>query len=349
MATVGNYSLSLKREDIQMTDIEIAYLYLGIKKLPTVVNNPLREDNNPSLGVYTKDLKRVRLKDFATGDSYSLIDFLCKYWQLPRGKVYEKLYESIGGNQVLKSIRRLKKSVVSKLVNLEVKARRWRKYDLEYWASYGVTFDFLCRSHTYPISHIILQYEDIRIVNKAESYAYAYVEFKDNRTSIKVYQPFASRENKFKNNHHTSVWDLWNLLPPSGAEVIITSSRKDAMCLWCNLNIPSTCLQSESTLPNPNVIKELKSRFNRVYVLYDNDYTKEGNPGQTMANKLCKEYDLINLCLPSKYGCKDSSDLYKTLGKEQFIPIIQTLLIQTKNEKDPSSEPEHSNICNTRD
>ena len=64
-------------------------------------------------------------------------------------------------------------------------------------------------------------------------------------------------------------------------------------------------------MPAEKVIESLKERFEKILVLYDNDYDKETNPGQMMANKICMKYDLINVCIPSKYGAKDPSDLVK--------------------------------------
>jgi len=62
-------------------------------------------------------------------------------------------------------------------------------------------------------------------------------------------------------------------------------------------------------VPPEKIIESLKTRFTELIVLYDNDYKKESNPGQMMANKICDKYGLINVCIPSKYESKDPSDL----------------------------------------
>ena len=63
-------------------------------------------------------------------------------------------------------------------------------------------------------------------------------------------------------------------------------------------------------------------RFEKILVLYDNDYDKAANPGQMMGNKICIKYGLINVCIPSKYESKDPSDLVKNTGIGLLKQII---------------------------
>ena len=67
-------------------------------------------------------------------------------------------------------------------------------------------------------------------------------------------------------------------------------------------------------MPDEMLIKELKSRFTRVVVLYDNDFNSKDNPGQMMAGKICDEHTLINIYIPTEYQSKDISDLIKNYG-----------------------------------
>mgnify|MGYP003124934011 FL=1 len=68
-------------------------------------------------------------------------------------------------------------------------------------------------------------------------------------------------------------------------------------------------MQSEMQLPSRQVIEELKNRFEKVVIFYDNDFTNPNNPGQAMANKICKEYyPMKNIIIPDQYKIKDLSD-----------------------------------------
>ena len=69
-------------------------------------------------------------------------------------------------------------------------------------------------------------------------------------------------------------------------------------------------MQSETAGANPKVINELKNRFTNIYILYDNDFTKEINVGREDGKKLAVLYGLTQIELPESLGCKDPSDLY---------------------------------------
>ena len=117
----------------------------------------------------------------------------------------------------------------------------------------------------------------------------------------------------------------YDQLPKKADLCIITSSLKDVMCLF-EMGIPAIAMQSEMQLPSREVIEELKQRFQRLAVFYDNDFTNPSNPGQTMAAKICKEYYPIkNILIPDEYGVKDLSDYIakfkRTEGLKTLIDI----------------------------
>ena len=157
-----------------------------------------------------------------------------------------------------------------------------------------------------------------------------FVEMKDGKPTEKVYQPFNKNGFKWRNSHDKSVWDLWTKLPPRGEKVIITSSRKDALCIWANTGIPSVSLQSETASIKPQVMQELKDRFKTVYILYDNDYKQEAekgtNPGREAAKAIAEQFDIVQIEIPTSYKAKDSSDLFKQYGKDIFLRVFKQLI-----------------------
>ena len=112
------------------------------------------------------------------------------------------------------------------------------------------------------------------------------------------------------------------MLPIFDSLCILASSLKDVMCLY-ELGIPAVALQSESMMPQKKLIDFLKRKFDKVKVLYDNDFTKDNNPGQTMALSICKEYELENICIPTELGVKDISDVMQVHGPIKAISIIK--------------------------
>ena len=172
----------------------------------------------------------------------------------------------------------------------------------------------------YAISHIFIKKVDKEYSFLADKYAYVYIERKDNVVSKKIYQPYNDRY-KWINKSDASVWDLFAKLPFYGDKLIITSSRKDALNIWSNLAIPATSLQGEGFIPKEKVINELKHRFKRIYVLYDND-----EAGIIKSKKICDKYDLENIMIPLEELSKDPSDLYKNTGERNYLSVFKKIL-----------------------
>ena len=208
-------------------------------------------------------------------------------------------------------------------VDIMVTIREWKEHDIEYWKLHGVDIEWLNLGEVYPISHYFINGS----IRYAEKYAYAYIERKDNRITYKIYQPF-SKENKWLNNNNASVWELWECLPETYKYLIITKSRKDALSIMSTLRIPSTSLQAEGTIPKPQVMQELKDRFDNIYLLYDNDFEKDTNYGMEYSKRLSEEYDIPMIRIPDEYAEKDYSDLVKRYGKEKAKKIITNLIIK---------------------
>lgn len=300
--------------------------YLGKITYNKAINSPLRTDNKPSFSFYYYQGK-LRFRDFGTGQSGNLIEFLKLYFNLNYTQVIEKLYNTfIKGNSLkeLQIKKNIKNTTLPKLnlsKELQFHIREFTDKDYSYWQSYGINKYFLEHSNIYPIDYLIL--EDNSTIS-LENYSYLYLEFKDNKISYKLYQPFNIKY-KWRKNCDSSIWELWTKLPKYGDKLIITSSRKDALCIWCNCNIPSISMQSETTLPKDNVIKELKERFKHIFILYDNDFKNEINNGRIYGKKIAKLFNCQQIEIPLEYQSKDISDLYKNKGKETVIQLINKL------------------------
>ena len=317
------------RESIKVSDKEILSRYMNIKSVPCTIQSPLRDDDvNPSFSLMERD-GMIFWKDFGTGESGNLVKLLSKLWNVTYDEALLKL--SLDTSQRVPRfdlLRRYKgKLHVISNSSIKVRVREWKDWDVEYWNSYGISQKFCRWCNVFPISHAFFTKEDEEgrkhtVCVPMDKYAYAYFEWKDGKQSIKLYQPYSTTM-KWLSKHDSSVWDLWKQAfkwadTKSDEAVIITSSRKDAMCLWENLGVPAMALQGEGYLPKPQVMKQVIDRFKRVYLWYDNDFThKDDNPGQDNARKLVELYpQLHNIVIPDNYKSKDPSDLVKNHGKE---------------------------------
>ena len=328
----GKSSVSLDDILSKVTEADILSHYLGVTEVPCIINSPLRQDRRPSFGLYSSDGIRIFYIDLATKDSGGLFDLLGKMWNCGFKEVLNKINKDIskfcGGASIHSYTPCAVRSTSSynKDTDLQCKVRDWRDYDIEYWASYGITLEWLKYAEVYPISHKIVIKDGHRYVFGADKYAYAYVEHKEGKVTLKIYQPFNKAGYKWSSNVDRSVWSLWTKIPKYGNNLILSSSVKDCLNIMCNLGIPSICLQGEGYLPKPQIMKELKSRYKNIIIFFDNDFNNPNNPGHNDAKRLSEEYNLKMIEIPKEYESKDPSDLYKNHGKEVYLKIMNEIL-----------------------
>lgn len=312
-------------EDISdISQLDIVTYYFNIKALPCLIHSPLRRDNNPSFALYCLKNDEVNYKDFSTGESGTIITLLTKLWYCSKKEAVNRIYNDLhSGNEVnqttLNKSNKRRCKIKEKLY-LQCKIREWKDYDIQYWEAYGITLKWLKYADVYPISHKIVVKDNISYAFKADKFAYAYVEFKEGHTTLKIYQPFNKNGFKWSNNHDSSVISLWTKIPKYGDKVCICSSLKDALCLWVNVGIPSIAIQGEGYRISDTAIKELKRRYKEIFICLDND-----KPGLKDAQKLAEKTGFKNIILPFFEEGKDISDLRKSKGKEEFLKAIKPL------------------------
>lgn len=328
--SLGTSSVELSDILSKVTEFDILSHYFGINSIPCVINSPLRADKSPSFGVYTINGKKMYWRDLANGEGGGTWDLLGRYWGLSYYNTLLKLREEVSNitsrvGEVVVARQSEKKRILKEGTSLEVKIREFKEHDLMYWESYGISLPWLKYAEIYPISHIIITKGGKSRLMGAEKYAYVYIERKDSRVTYKIYQPFSDRW-KWINNHDSSVWDLWSKIPQTGDNLIITSSRKDALCIWENCNIPSVSLQAESYLPKPHIIQELKNRYKKIWVLYDNDFKSDVNHGRELGSLMAITFNLMQIEIPQIFESKDTSDLANKHGRSVVKQVIHSLI-----------------------
>lgn len=332
MFSSGKSSICLDDILSKVTEADILSYYLGITEVPCIINSPLRDDKRPSFGLYSTDGNRVFYTDFATRDSGGIFDLLGAKWNCSYTEVLSRINKDIPKFHGKTNINTYTPCTIhntnkNKNTDLQCKVRDWRKYDIEYWESYGITLEWLKYAEVYPVSHKIIVKDGQRYIFGADKYAYAYVEHKEGKVTLKIYQPFNKVGYKWSNKHDKSVLSLWTKVPDYGEQICICSSLKDALCLWANAGIPSLSIQGEGYGMSDTAINELKRRYKQIFICLDND-----KPGLNDAKKLSEETGFINVVLPPFNEGKDISDLYKAKGKEEFLRIIKPLFSSSSKE-----------------
>ena len=317
-------------------EIYVKYMSPGFK-FNTPFSSPLRKDKRPSFIIGNKN-NSYRYKDFTTGDSGNCFNFVSKLLGLNFNDTLIAIVNDFGIKRQFKILsERPYQFKVGSYDNptrtvegydhcvLKVKPRKFNEKDLIFWNQFGIDESMLRICKVFAISYYSINGTNYR----AEEYAYVFVESKDGEHTYKVYQPY-SKIRKWLNNNNGSIWELWNLMPESGKELIITSSRKDAMSIMSTVGIPSISLQAETTKPKIQIIEELANRFETIYIFYDNDYDKEHNWGQIAANKIIEDYPLYNIkniFIDRIMSCKDYSDLVKSIGIIYASDYLKQILI----------------------
>lgn len=324
--STGKDSISFGEITSKVTDADLVAHYLGVVEVPCFIHSPLRRDNKPSFGLYSKDGKRIYWIDLATREGGGIYDLLASMWNCSYKEVLVRIQKDIKKFTTGAKIDTYTPCAIRDITthkssnDLQCKVREWRQYDINYWVSYGISLEWLKYAEVYPISHKIVISNGKKYIFGADKLAYAFVEHKEGKVTLKIYQPLNKTGRKWSNKHDRSVISLWTKIPEKGDKVVVCSSLKDALCLWSNTGIPAIAVQGEGYSMSDTAISELKRRFNKIYILFDND-----KAGLEDGDKLSKQTGFINLVLPPFPEGKDVSDLYKSVGKTKFIEIISRL------------------------
>lgn len=322
----GRTTVSYEEILRKTTEARIISYYLGITAYPSLINSPLRRDTKPSFGLYSPNGCDINYIDFANKERGSTLKLLSQLWNTTTEKTIKKINDDLP--KFTNDVTFNTKPIVVTNINshksstdLQCKIREWKDYDIEYWQSYGIPLEWVKYADVYPVSHIIVIKNGQKYTFNADKLAYAYVERKEGKITLKIYQPLNTKGFKWSNKHDKSVISLWTKIPEKGDKLCICSSLKDALCLWCNTGIPAVAVQGEGYTMSDTALTELRRRYKNIYILFDND-----KPGLEDGRKLSEATGFKNLVLPYINGAKDVSDLYKTLqDKTKFKSLIINL------------------------
>ena len=300
----------------KITEYDIFMYYCpSFKHLNKKFCSELREDKTPTASIVVWN-GNLLYKDFGHPDhafncfSYVQVKYNCTF--IDALKVIDCDFNLNLSNKTSETIftmgylgySRPQPKLVETHTLIQKKSRRWNQEDANFWRKYLVTKEILTMFAVEPISYFWVN--SSRFTCKSITYAFKF----NNR--YKIYSPYEEKNKWLSNTKKTDVQG-YNQLPNKGERLIITSSLKDVMCLY-SAGYSSIAMQSEMQIPDEKLINELKERFTTIEILYDNDFDKASNPGQTMARKICDLYEFKNICIPDKFKSKDPSDLVAKVG-----------------------------------
>jgi hypothetical protein len=282
-----------------------SYYVGGNFKIGQPINSPLREDNNPSFGIFPSLDGDLMFKDFATGSVGGWVKFIQLKFNLPyRWAIIRAFIDlmmsnvNISDSAVHPNIQYIKKksSIGLKLASL-------RRIDIDYWKQYNISTELLTRYNVVAVSDVWVN-SNLILNRNGKNLIFAYLI--DGK--IKVYSPLADRGNKWVGNTDSSCIFGMKQLPLQGKLLIITKALKDVMTLT-SLGYNAIAGNSETTLLKESTINNLKNRFEHIYVFLDND-----EAGIIASEKYKDKYELDYILIPLEYECKDISDFVKVNG-----------------------------------
>jgi hypothetical protein len=301
------------------------------RQLNVKFRSSLRHDRNPGVKIFCNHHGRLTYKDHGFPEhTFDVFGYVMYMYRCTFKDALRIIDADLGlGLMSGRPSVRLRLPQIQRPVtcsDIRIKARYWKSTDLDYWDSYLIDRKLLERSRVVPISHYWIN--GTRYT--APDICFAYTE---HSPRFKIYAPMETDFKWFGNVEGKHVQGRI-LMPDSGERIILTSSQKDLMVLY-SIGIPALAMQSETQMPTDMMMKVLMVRFKHVDVLYDNDFTSEKNPGQTMAVRISQEYGLRNIVLPPSYNAKDPSDLIQAHG-----PVILHRLLNEKEIKHTRQEDE---------
>jgi len=309
-------------EDYILTEIgedKILSYFLGVTHIPCTIKSPLRIDNNPSLGIKVNKYGKIFMYDFGGSFKGGLLDFLKEYWNMTSSKVIEKVKQEysgiIAGAPV--SIFHKGSSENNNNVNTEIQSttRCWSEPDIDFWARYGVPLDWVKFGDIHPISFYFLNVDNSLKSFPVGRYSYTYLSLYGDKILQKIYQPF-NLYNKWLSGFNGDIIDFLDKIPNHGDKLVITSSRKDSLCVWSCSGIPAINPQSETTNISDDIIRNLKDRFNNIYILFDND-----KAGVLYGKKMAARHSLHYRSIPDSIA-KDPSDYHWFYGLDKTTQLI---------------------------
>lgn len=304
------------------------YYCTPFKKINDQFCSELRQDKSPTCCVYAYAGK-LFYKDFATGESYDDLGYIKRKYNIDfRGAlayINRDFNLELGHSVIADTPTMLFFGIPDKKINvnnyvkeaasIKVKVRPWDLNDKNYWSSkYEFTVKQLQFFCVYPLKFFWIN-ERMYSCGK-NTYGY-FLGTKNSAEKWKIYQPLGSKDVKWFSNINKYDLQGYKQLPKSGDILYITSSLKDVITLR-KLGLYSVAPSAESTIIPEEIIEELRDRFGRLVIFYDND-----EPGIRASFKHAKLYSAEEMSIPILSSVKDPSDFVEKYDYEQLLKLIQ--------------------------
>ena len=304
--------------------------YLGILPNKDFIVNPLRDDKDAGCNFYHNGTK-WKFHDWSTGFNEDCFGIAIAYHNCLFSDVFDLIAKDFGVFDFLTGktdhYTLVKKEVDINLIEkfrtkriIKIVSRKANFMDDAFWKDrYYLTKEVLNLYKVTPVLSYTIDDAFLYYYSTRDP-AYAYP-FPDD--TYKIYFPYRKNKKKdrysprFLSNSH--YLQGYTQLDKEGDVLFITKSLKDVM-VFRLLGFNAVAPHTESTFVEPEKIAELKKRFNKLIIFYDND-----KAGLKHADKYSEEYAITYTYIPKEElanGIKDISDYIEEYGTNESLNLI---------------------------
>ena len=231
------------------------------------------KDKVPSMFVYfDTSTGKYKFKDFSSGHQGNHVDLVMCLYNLDApaaiGRImvdYENFIKDNGKREEVA----LKIQDRYKVVDFEI--RHWTNLDEAYWSQYKIGSKLLEYYNVAPLEFFRMEKEDEgEMISYTFNRKYVYGYFRKDGSLYKIYMPKITDKKFIKVQNYIQGSDQVDY---RGKNLLITSSLKDLMC-FVKLgykHIQVIAPDSENSMLTQHTVNMLKSKFNKICVLFDND------------------------------------------------------------------------------
>jgi hypothetical protein len=315
-------------------DYSIYSYYIGEElELRTKYSSPLRHgDVDPSFSLFYSKYKDdvILFKDSALNKFGSVFDFLEEFLKISTREVLLQINSDFGlgldGDDVGEFKPHLVKSKPIKKhpIKIEIKRQEPTQEFIEYWENLEIAPDTLDKFYCRCVKVVHFKGDHTTtIVPQILTISYEIL------GTYKIYQPFADKKFKFRNNYLDIYVEGALQLSFTTDFCVITKSTKEIMFMYEHFGWEAVAGKSETTMIHNHFMNILKVKYKKVFIWLDND-----DAGKNAQAKYLEQYNwVIPIEFDSYIPDSDPTDLFlrsKKAGKKEMSLRYIKQLITTK-------------------
>lgn len=297
--------------------------YLGVPVSKGLFKSPLRQDRHPTCAFYRNKRGDLIMKDFGSNFCGNFISVVIEKFQCSYSRALRIIANDFGiihDSNIVVNKPKLEytgnKLQETKQAVIQVEIRDFQQYELDWWASYGITKDTLKKFNVFSCKNIFLN-GNLFYMEKKNQHVYGYYfGIKNELERWKIYWPYRKSIRFIGNCGAKHIQGAAQLPKNGGDYLVITKSQKDVLVLY-EYGIPAIAPNSENLFVTENQYKKLKTKFKHIFLLYDLDKTGIAN-----SKKIKQQFPDIKVLLMPRNTAKDISDFRKKYGKEETQKLI---------------------------